>query len=177
MKQISLINSNLKTMVDDEDYDLLMKYSWRLISSGYVARQIRVGDRKLNKRKYIFMHKLIMNVKNKNIIDHKDRNKLNNQKSNLRFSSLEENNRNRSKNNKLTISKYFGVTINNRNNKFIAYITYKGKKLYFGTNHDTDLKAAIAYNKGVEKLNDPFIPLNNVNQENLKKNEKYTEKN
>ena len=63
MKQISLINSNLKTMVDDEDYDLLIKYSWRLISSGYVARQIRVGDRKLNKRKYIFMHKLIMNVK------------------------------------------------------------------------------------------------------------------
>ena len=35
--------------------------------------------------------------------------------------------------------------------------------------HDTDLKAAIAYNKGVEKLNDPFIPLNKYKSRKFKK--------
>jgi hypothetical protein len=160
MKKILLNKPNVFALVDDCVYDELIKYNWQLSGMGYAIRQERIGDRKKNKRKNIFMHKCICGIMDSTIIDHKDRDKLNNQRFNLRVCTKYQNNRNRSKRIK-TVSEYFGVTIG-RNNKFVAYITYKGVKIYFGTNHNSSKIAAIAYNNGIKKLNDPFIPINKI---------------
>lgn len=168
MKELKLINSDKVVLLDDEDYSLFSNTTWRLME-GYAAKQIRVGDRRLNKREYVFLHKEILKASKEQKVDHKDRNKLNNQKDNLRFATTEQNIRNRGKSIKAVVSSYLGVTKDNRTNKFVAYITYKGKKFYFGTNYNTDLEAAIAYNKGIEKFNDPFIPINIISNDVLER--------
>ena len=157
MKEIK-IKEGIFAKVDDEDYDFLNSFNWYLTSSGYAYRQVRIGKRQYNKRRNIFMSKVILNCPVGFVVDHKDRDRLNNQRYNLRIATEEQNNRNKGKV-KGTISKYIGVTIG-RNGKYVASITYKRKKYYFGTNHLTDLDAAVAYNKGVLKFNDGFINLN-----------------
>jgi hypothetical protein len=73
MKAILLSNSPDFALMDDEDYPLLSRHTWRLDGSGYVVSDI------------IRMHVLVIGRKPGCLIDHIDRNRLNNQKSNLRL--------------------------------------------------------------------------------------------
>jgi len=80
MKKILLSNANQKTLVDDEDYPLLNRLRWYVSDTGYAITDSPV--------KHLKMHKLIVGpIKKKVVIDHIDRNKLNNQKDNLRIVS------------------------------------------------------------------------------------------
>jgi hypothetical protein len=69
---------------DLEDYDKIKDYCWFLNGSGYAMAKIK------NQR--IFMHKLVLNVGNDSLIDHIDRNRTNNRKSNLRICEKSDNN-------------------------------------------------------------------------------------
>lgn len=73
MKEIPLTNSPLLALVDDEDYPVLSRHRWRIEDGGYAITDM------------IRMHVLIMGRRVRYQVDHADRNKLNNQKSNLRF--------------------------------------------------------------------------------------------
>ena len=75
-------------LVDDEDYEELNKYKWRL-RKGYATRDGKMVNYK--KGKIISMHREIMKAPLEKDIDHKDRNKLNNCKSNLRFCDMTQN--------------------------------------------------------------------------------------
>ena len=70
MKEIILFSGE-KCLVDDEDYEELSKFRWRLADK-YVRRNI--GDK--------LIHRIIMNSPKGLEIDHIDGNRLNNQKSN-----------------------------------------------------------------------------------------------
>lgn len=72
-------------IVDDEDYDLVSRYNW-YYNEGY-AKAYYQGKR-------LRMHRLILKAKNGQQIDHRNRNRLDNQRSNLRICTLQENNRN-----------------------------------------------------------------------------------
>lgn len=108
-------------MVDDEDFEVLNKYRWRLVdnkrnSTYYAKRVYRVGDRKLEKKKEVLLHREILGLTNpKELCDHKDGNGLNCQKSNIRKCNSYENNRNRAKKKNAT-SKYLGVHLHKNNN-------------------------------------------------------------
>lgn len=89
MKTIKLSNSINETLVDDEDYQLVEKYSTWFLSEGYVR------STKNNTK----MHRMIWshyygNIDIHSVIDHKDRNTLNNQKNNLRLATRGQNNAN-----------------------------------------------------------------------------------
>ena len=74
-------------LVDDSDYLHLSQFNW-YFNKGYA---IRVTSRKSG-HKIIKMHREIMDALRNSIpVDHIDRNKLNNQKSNLRFTTVSEN--------------------------------------------------------------------------------------
>jgi len=70
-------------IVDVEDYDRLAKYKWHTNQDGnnfYAYTFLSKG----NKKKRVFMHRLLMNAPKGLFIDHIDGNGLNNRKCNLR---------------------------------------------------------------------------------------------
>ena len=90
MRTIKLTNSNKIIKVDDEDYPVLSRLKWYESDCGYAITDSPV--------KHLKMHKLIVGpISRIAVIDHIDRDKLNNQKSNLRVVSQKENCRNSDK--------------------------------------------------------------------------------
>ena len=79
MKKIHIVDE-IYAMVDDEDYDRLVKYRWGF-SDGYAVRD----------HKRIAMHREIMQCPKGLVVDHIDGNRMNNQKYNLRIMTQSEN--------------------------------------------------------------------------------------
>jgi hypothetical protein len=94
------------------------------------------------KSKYPRIHRLIAlnfipNNNNKPCVDHIDNDPSNNKLSNLRWSTISENNMNKSTNVRNT-SGYKGVSFHKRRNKWQAYIKINGKMIYIGIYADME---------------------------------------
>ena len=83
------ILKNIGVLYDLEDEPLLSGYSWFILNCGYaMARRIKPDE-----PEKVLMHRLIMGVLDdrKSTVDHINRNKLDNRKSNLRLVSRSQN--------------------------------------------------------------------------------------
>jgi hypothetical protein len=129
----------------------LFKKGWRVVKNtsndGRGYNQIRINGRK------IFRHRIIAfcflglddiagESGRDDCIDHKDRNKLNNSVANLRITTPQGNNQNR------TIEK--GYYWNKGMNKWKAQIGLNGKRIHLGY-YTTEAEAHQAYSRGKEK--------------------------
>jgi hypothetical protein len=78
--------TELGILVDVEDEWLLSTFTWALSTKGYVVTTI--GD-----RRNLAIHHFIVGIPwdAEVVVDHIDRNKLNNRRSNLRYASLQQN--------------------------------------------------------------------------------------
>jgi hypothetical protein len=147
-------------LIDNKDYKIFSKYDWfvgkRFIYAGrthnYKIKNIWHSD-------IYFMHNEIMGKKKGYLIDHINRNTLDNRRCNLRFATLSENQMNSGiqKNN---TTGYKGVSYCKRDKAFRASISFKGEKYDLGR-FDTTKEAAIAYNKKAKELT-PFAYLNKI---------------
>ncbi len=143
-------------MVDDEDYEELKKFNW-YDSHGYATCNIKQEN---GSYKHFRMSRMLMKAKVDDLIDHIDRNKLNNQKSNLRFAnkSINSINRNLQKSNK---SGFRGVHFDSHSKKWRAEIHHYDKHIRLG--RFSDIKdAAIAYNDKAKELFGEFAYLNKI---------------
>lgn len=134
-KQIPLTNCDKYTLVDDEDYERLSKWSWYLKDDGYVVRS--------TSKTVIRIHREIMGVTDPSlIVDHRNHNVLDNQKENLRVTNRSGNMMNAGKRGK---NKYKGVRYIPKNNCYQARISVNKRSITIGhfTNEDA---AANAYN-------------------------------
>ena len=141
MKTIPLTRGYV-AMVDDDDCDMLMAMgSWRIRKkqSGNLYAQINCMSPS-GRRTTKMMHTVVMGASG---IDHADGNGLNNQKTNLRIATAQQNNRNRSKKSETT-SKYRGVYRRN-GERWVAQIGIDGKNYKLG-NYVNEKDAAISYN-------------------------------
>jgi hypothetical protein len=159
MKEIYLTQGKV-AIVDDEDFDLASQYKWfvRKGSNTFYA-STWVGEWKT--RKLLHLHRLIMkNPDSSVMVDHKDRDGLNNQKSNLRLCTNTENSKNRRPKGS---SKFLGVSIvNGKKNKYWrAFISVDGKNKYLGFFKSED-DAAWAYNKAALEYHGEFANLNQI---------------
>lgn len=126
-------------LADSEDVELLSKYSWCKSKKGYAVANI--------KGKVTKMHRFIMGVSNPEVIvDHKNRDRHDNRKSNLRICTTTENARNRSVS-KHCSSGFIGIRITEYG-KYNVKITFSGKEIHIG-NYDT-LEEAIRARKIAE---------------------------
>lgn len=129
MKQILLSSKNKEikeyTLVSDEDYDHLIQYKMYSDKDGYVLTYINKKMWRLHRYIMIEIHKYDIN--RHNIIDHKNNNKKDNTRENLRIVTSSENSKNRLKSKNAT-SKYFGVF--KHNNGWQSSLNFNNKILY-----------------------------------------------
>jgi hypothetical protein len=129
-------------LVDDEDYDDLMKFRWGMTTQGYAFRAVMINHKARRYR----MHREVMNAPRFSWscqVDHIDGNKLNNQKSNLRFCTASQNRCNIGKK-KGYNTIYKGVRRARQRSGYTARITIKYKAIDLGT-YDTPELAYAAY--------------------------------
>ena len=165
MKKIELSKQSKKNkgkyfaLVDDEDFERVNKFRWCMdIQHGiyYAVRTVRDNTGRCSQE---IMHRKIMNCETEKIIDHIDGNGLNNQKSNLRFCTNQQNQMNRKPNEK-SESRFKGVVFDhNNNNKCRALIRNNGKLKSIGY-FKNEIDAAKAYDKAAKECFGEFARLN-----------------
>lgn len=124
--------SNKEVLIDKSSKKLVDKYPWHIESGhGYVVYRglIKKSNGKYYKPKK-YLHRLIVDARDNDIVDHINGNKLDNRLVNLRKVNKSINGFNRNKIQTNNISGYTGVC--KRGNIWRAYISRNGKQYYLG---------------------------------------------
>lgn len=161
--KIKLGRKNVYAIVDD-DFDFNKKHCYSLTQHGYARANIYEGrDGDKYKYKYIYLHQLVMGKPPDGlVIDHINRNKLDNRRENLRFCKQINN-----AHNKTTSSGYKGVHYQKKYAKYstgkpwVAQITHNYKTKHLGSFASPE-EAARAYNKAAIELHGDYAVLNQV---------------
>ena len=133
-------------LVDDEDYERLKGFTWWLTSHGYVSRRYQIGSgHKTRKFVTVYLHREVTGYPENLYVDHKNRNKLDNRKSNLRPATNSQNQANR-KSMSTNTSGFRGVYLDKTRKKWVAEIIIEGKKHHLGR-YETKEEAAIVFNE------------------------------
>ena len=97
-------------IIDDEDYDKVSRLKWYMSKTDDIVYARANGVRN-GKPCAILMHRFVMDISSSDLyVDHRDRDSLNNQKSNLRIATNGQNGANR-RAKKNGTSKYLGVSL------------------------------------------------------------------
>jgi hypothetical protein len=129
---------------------------------------LRVRLSKNNHRIFYFIHRLVAKafIKNENqdpLVDHINRNRLDNSAKNLRWVDYFENASNRTKP-KNTTSRYIGVCLHKKANVWFSYIKVRGGKIKHLGSYNSENDAGIARNNYIIEHNlQEFYPLNEIN--------------
>ena len=157
MRQIPL-TQNKFALVDDDVYEWAKDYNWYAKYTNnlwYVARNSSIKDDVQHKQHTIWLHHCIIGfpLSNKEV-DHIDGNGLNNQRSNLRFTTGRQNQQNAKKH---RIGRLVGAYMFKSNYKDKTYIYWaaqikiNGKTTYLGL-YPTEQEAHDAYLKALEVM-------------------------
>ena len=137
-----------EVLLDDADYEKFKDFKWYLRKSKgnfYVQRDVLVSGKSWRNgiKKRYQMHREVLNITDPSVlIDHADRNSLNNQSDNLRVCTYSQNIANKEKR-KGTSSKYIGVCKCTERNKYLAYVQ-TGGRVIFRKRFDNEIEAAKA---------------------------------
>jgi hypothetical protein len=154
MKEIKLTQGQL-AIVDDEDFDLVKDYRW-YYHKGYAVRNDWKNHRE------IALHRVISNPEVNMVVDHINRNTLDNRRDNLRICTRAQNCQNHKKyvrHGRPTSSTYKGVSFNKISNQWHAYISANAQKRLVGS-FRSERHAAMAYDIAARDLHKEFASLN-----------------
>jgi len=145
---LPLKNSPDFFIVDDDDADFLKHWGWWIDGHGYV-RLLGTSS---------FLHRILTQAPDDVIVDHMNRNPLDNSRQNLRLCSQNQNSKNRriSKNN---TSGYKGVSFKKDCGLWYAHIGFNGKRIHLGY-FKTALEAADAYDASAIRFHGSFAATN-----------------
>jgi hypothetical protein len=139
-------------LVDDEDYELVIKYRWRPKRESHTtyAMATAPGDSTIK------MHQVIMGA---NGVDHRNGDGLDNRRSNLRLATVSQNAMNKKRCRRPTVSGYKGVAWRHERSTWIARIYLDGRQIYLGQ-FGSAQEAARAYDAAARDLFGEFALLN-----------------
>lgn len=141
-------------LVDEVDASLA-QYRWCIVG-GYAVRAL---SKKGGTRKWVRMHRLIAQAPEGVEVDHINRNRLDNRRSNLRLTDRLGNARNRSLN-RASNSGYKGVRqFGSQGGRWMAEIGYEGRVFFLGV-HQTSEEAAVTYDLAAMALFGEFAAPN-----------------
>ena len=149
VRQIPL-GDGLFATVDAADYEELSKYRWFP-----KRRSHTIYARCRKNRKFVYMHRMIMQPRSGYVVDHIDGNGLNNCRCNLRVCTRRQNQVNRGPCG--GVSEFVGVYP--YGDKWRAEINYRGKHLYVGLFAD-EVEAAKARDRKAYELHGEYAYLN-----------------
>lgn len=130
MKKIKLTRGR-EALVDDEDFERLSSFNWQCTEHGYARRRV-------SNKVFSYMHREVMSAKSSETIDHRNSDKLDNRKENLRFCTPGQNAKNSNRKPGATglcgvyINNPLGKTGNGVKNKFVARIRVDMKNVWLG---------------------------------------------
>ena len=160
MRKIKLINKNDYTelildcgtiyKIDNEDISIIQNFKWFRGYYNYLC----TSDCGLKR-----FHRLVMNAKESQIIDHINRDVTDNRKINLRIVDSKQNARNTCQ----RTGKYKGVSYTKKTGRWRATCSFGGKQKHLGY-YDSAKEAAIAYDNYVleECGGDCYMNFNSV---------------
>lgn len=155
MKVIKIKKTNcnefVNCLVDDSDYIYLSKRHWQM-KDGYAISA--TWNKATKKSGQIRMHKIILWSPKGYCVDHKDHNRLNNQKNNLRICTNTQNVRNAVKS-RANKSGFKGVSWCKKRNKWLAQIKVDGRCYNLGAYEEIS-DAVIAYRAAASKFHGEF---------------------
>lgn len=146
--------AGIEFQIDEQDLKILEEFPKTFLDTkGYISTRSNT-DRKLYR-----LHNLILPCKKGEKIDHKNQNKLDNRRENLRICTQAQNNRNVRKINLTSVSKFKGVRPSKTKNKWSARIRVEGKQLHLGT-FSSETEAAEKYDDAAHYYHREFASLN-----------------
>jgi hypothetical protein len=154
--------TTIETLIDAEDLEKVImnhKTTWSARQDDKNLSKYVLCTKQVNlKRRYIHLHRLVVNCPDGYVVDHINGNTLDNRKSNLRLCTSQENqqNRNRSK------SEIRGVHFHAREKKWYARVGLNGGRITIGT-YDTKEEAIHAVKVARAKLHPLSSEANNEN--------------
>ena len=146
-------------IVDPDDYPRLSKYKWRICKTKgknvlYAERSTRLPNGKYSR---VLMHRQLIHVPEGFVIDHINRNGLDNRKANLRPATIAQNAWNsRKRKNRFG---YKGVWFAKDKGKFRAAVWHNNKREYLGY-FNSPRQAAKVYDHAARKFHKEFAVLN-----------------
>jgi len=162
MKKLEL-SGGYHCLVDDDDYDFLNQFEWCCSDNGSGYKYAHRRHPKIGSN--IKMHRMLAAAMPGDMVDHKDGDGLNNQRSNLRLCTRSQNTANSKPQESKKYSEYRGVSVVKDRTKTRKYWTAQCRKdgvLHHIGCFPTEEEAACAYNKKARELHGEFAKLNNI---------------
>jgi hypothetical protein len=144
--------------IDDEDYELIAQRSWRADVREHTV-YAKANSKVSGRRRTIYMHRLLAGVTDRRIlVDHKDFDGLNNQRSNIRVATSSQNHFNQRRGSANT-SGYKGVYWREDRGYWVANIKIDGRTKNLGRFLSPE-DAARAYDAKATEVFGEFAHLN-----------------
>lgn len=157
MDDVKIIKAKggIDILVSAQDYENLNNRNWYISRDGYALCNTTLKK----------MHRLILDANENQVVDHINRDKLNNTRENLRIVNRCENVHNQKKRTK-TQNNYKGANYVKRLNLYQSRCRIYGNDFFLGY-YDNEIAAGYAYNKKAKELSDKCV----LNEFDLSENE------
>ena len=147
------------TIVEPVDFYQVNRFNWCAKENGPRTYAVRLVDDSHNRTKILSMHREIMGAPAGMLVDHRNRDTLDNRRENLRLATHSQNQFNKGKTTRKTTSRFIGVFFEKYSGRWVARTTVEGKRIWLGR-FDSEIEAARVYDEAAKKYHGEFAQLN-----------------